>query len=216
MPKAISLDLTETLVGFRPRSYEYMLGVFRDFGYRITERQFFRALAKVVSKVNFANEEGISPVEVYSLLYELGIYPNKELVKALAYGDSYQDYFVYEDALEFIEEVRRKYKIIVVTNSSRRVYKIVRELGLHPYIDKLVASCDLGITKPNPKIFAYASRDAEIMFHVGDVYEVDYIGAKRAFIRPILLDRFNFYPEIREKSVNFYEILECMQKNGLL
>jgi len=31
MPYAISVDLGETLVGFRPRSYEYILGILKDY-----------------------------------------------------------------------------------------------------------------------------------------------------------------------------------------
>lgn len=216
MTRAISLDFTETLVGFRPKSYEYMLGVFRDFGYKISERRLFRALAKIVSKSNFPNKDGVAEVKIFDLLYELGIYPHNELIKSLIKGDSYQEYFIYEDCLDFLKTVKKKYKIYIITNSSRRVHKVVRELGLTDYVDRLIASCDVGIVKPNPKIFTYASRDAEILFHVGDVYEVDYVGAKRAFIKPLLVDRFNFYPEIREKNVNFYEILEDMEENKLI
>lgn len=216
MPKALSLDLTETLIGFRPKTYEYMIGIFRDFGYKVTERQLFRAIAKVLGRINFANEEGLAPLNLYSLLYELDIYPYPELIKYLLHGDTYQDYFVYEDGLEFLKKIKNKYKIYVITNFSKKIYKIVKELNLTNYIDKLIVSCELGITKPNPRMFTYASKDAEIMFHVGDVYEIDYIGAKRAFVKPILLDRFNFYPEIREKIINFYDILKYMEIQKLL
>ncbi|ARM75634.1 HAD family hydrolase [Acidianus manzaensis] len=216
MPIAISLDLTETIVGYRPRPYEYMLGIFKDFGYKITERQLFRAIAKIHGKINFANSEGLPTLNLYTLLYELGVHPCKKLIKYLSQGDKFHDYFVYEDSLEFLKKIKNKYRIFIITNSSSKVHKIVRELNLTNYIDKIVASCDLGIVKPNPKIFAYAKGQSNILFHIGDVYEVDYIGASRAFIKPILLDRFNFYPEIKQKAINFYDILRYMEINRLL
>jgi HAD superfamily hydrolase (TIGR01549 family) len=217
MPYAISVDLGETLVGFRPRSYEYMLGILKDYGYKIDERSFFRALVKVLGKSNFANEEGLNPLNLHELFYEIGIHPCRKIMEEIANRDKYQDYFLYEDAIDFLKEVKKKYKVVIISNSTKRIHKIVKEFELDKYVDKVIASCDIGIVKPNPRIFAYAKRYVgDILLHVGDIYELDVMGAKRAFIDAILLDRFNFYPEIKIKAKTLYDVLRYMEIKGML
>ncbi|BDC18940.1 HAD family hydrolase [Acidianus sp. HS-5] len=217
MPYAVSVDLGETLVGFRPRSYEYMLGILKDYGYKIDEKTFFRSLVRVMSKNNFANDEGLNPVNLHDLFYELGIHPCKKIMEEIASRDKYQDYFLYEDAADFLKEIKKKYKVVIVSNSTKRIHKVVKEFKLDRYVDKVIASCDIGIVKPNPKIFSYAKKYVgEIVLHVGDIYELDVIGARRAYIDAVLLDRFNFYPEIKMKAKTLYDVLRYMEIKGLL
>jgi FMN phosphatase YigB (HAD superfamily) len=61
----------------------------------------------------------------------------------------------------------------------------------------VVASCDVGAVKPGRQIFEIARRRAGCEgIHIGDLYEVDYVGAKLAGLGAILLDRRDFYSEL--------------------
>ena len=55
----------------------------------------------------------------------------------------------------------------------------------------MVDSGKVGVEKPNPRIFHMALERAGVAsseaVHVGDVYEVDVLGARAAQIEPILL-----------------------------
>ena len=51
----------------------------------------------------------------------------------------------------------------------------------------------VGISKPNPDIFRFALADAGVnpteAVHVGDIYEADVLGARRAGMKGVLIDR---------------------------
>ena len=59
----------------------------------------------------------------------------------------------------------------------------------------MIASADAGSKKPSPKIFELALERAGVepsrVVHVGDTFATDVLGARRAGIRGVMLDRFN-------------------------
>jgi putative hydrolase of the HAD superfamily len=86
---------------------------------------------------------------------------------------------------------------------------------LQKYFSYLVASGTVGIEKPNKEIFLLASKmlgvEPHRILHVGDDYEADYIGAKNAGFKVVLLDRAEKYKGkdvLRIKSL--LELLEIL------
>ena len=73
------------------------------------------------------------------------------------------------------------------------------ELGLTPLFDTIVGSLAVGYEKPHKRIFEIAlerlALAPEDVIHVGDMYVSDVVGARRAGIRPVLLDRFDLMPQ---------------------
>ncbi|WP_048057619.1 hypothetical protein [Metallosphaera cuprina] len=58
---------------------------------------------------------------------------------------------------------------------------------------QLALPFEVNSVKPNPKIFGFAiMRVGYPAVHIGDIYDLDYIGAKRGYVDPILLDRYDF------------------------
>jgi len=90
----------------------------------------------------------------------------------------------------------------LLTNLDRDMKPICRELGLEPYIDFVVTSGEVGADKPKPAIFLAALKKAGVKaseaLHVGDQYKLDAVGAMGVGIRPILIDRYNSYPEVTD------------------
>ncbi len=79
----------------------------------------------------------------------------------------------------------------VVSNSDGRVEQALAEAGLREYFDVVIDSGLAGIEKPDPAIFL-AALDAlgvgpEEALYVGDLYEVDVVGARAAGIEAVLL-----------------------------
>jgi len=72
------------------------------------------------------------------------------------------------------------------------VHALVSELGLEEFFAAVVVSGDVGIKKPDPRIFHLALQitglQPEEVVHVGDA-EQDVLGARAAGILPILLQR---------------------------
>lgn len=84
-------------------------------------------------------------------------------------------------------------KLVLVTNSPPTSKFAFEKLGLSQFFCKTVFSCDIGLMKPDKRIFQYAieSFDAEPkeILMVGDSLEKDVNGAITAGLNAILLDR---------------------------
>ncbi len=202
--KAVFIDFGNTLVGFNPAFYEKVYQVLRDNGYDFDLRRVFRAYIKAMALQHFPNENGHNPVDIREFIYNLGIYPNQELIRALSKADVRDgEAFMYDDAIDFLETLKSmELKIILVSNASPRVQKLLDDFNLRKYFDALVLSYEVKAVKPNPKIFGYAiMKGGYPAIHIGDIYELDYIGAKRSYLDAILLDRYDFYPDIKEDKV---------------
>ena len=79
----------------------------------------------------------------------------------------------------------------VVSNSDGRVESALRAAGLREYFDVVVDSSIAGVEKPDPRIFLAALAELGIpaadAIHVGDVYEVDVVGARAAGLAAALV-----------------------------
>ena len=79
----------------------------------------------------------------------------------------------------------------VVSNSDGRVEEALRAAGLREYFDVVIDSALVGVEKPDVRIFQ-AALDAlgvapEEALYVGDLYEVDVLGARAAGMQAVLL-----------------------------
>jgi HAD superfamily hydrolase (TIGR01509 family) len=79
----------------------------------------------------------------------------------------------------------------IVSNSDGRVEQALQAAGLRDYFDVVIDSSLVGIEKPDPRIFqaaleALGVRPEEALY-VGDLYEVDVVGARAAGIEAVLL-----------------------------
>ena len=76
----------------------------------------------------------------------------------------------------------------MVSNADGRVESFLRHVGITKYLDFVVDSGLVGVEKPDPRIFEIALERAQVrkdeVVHVGDVYEVDVVGARAAGIEP--------------------------------
>jgi HAD superfamily hydrolase (TIGR01509 family) len=97
-----------------------------------------------------------------------------------------------ERALETLETLgTRGYRMAVISNADGRVRGLLEEAGLTPHLEFVVDSGELGIEKPDSRIFHAATErlglpPAECVY-VGDIYEIDVVGAERAGLAPILI-----------------------------
>jgi putative hydrolase of the HAD superfamily len=94
----------------------------------------------------------------------------------------------------------------VVSNSDGRVEQALRAAGLRQYFDVVVDSALVGVEKPDPRIFQAALTALgvapEETLYVGDLYEIDVIGARAAGIEAVLLGcaEAGSYPSCRTAS----------------
>jgi putative hydrolase of the HAD superfamily len=103
-------------------------------------------------------------------------------------------YRPYPETLRTLKMLKaRGYGTAVVSNFSHRLPKLLRDLGLAPYLDTVTYSFEAGAEKPHPNIFrnalARAGSPPERVLMVGDSYEADYLGARQAGLHAVLLCR---------------------------
>ena len=122
----------------------------------------------------------------------------KELDYAVkTYADCYeQSMKPVPGCLEVLNELRAKnIQVGVITNNPRDGQEQkLKSCGIRDYVSVLVASGDLGYSKPDPRIFEYtlkkigAGLKNSIM--VGDSFDADILGAMRFGMKAIWLNRF--------------------------
>jgi HAD superfamily hydrolase (TIGR01509 family) len=80
----------------------------------------------------------------------------------------------------------------VVSNSDGRVEQALGAAGLRDYFDVVIDSALVGLEKPDPGIFRAALEALGVQpdeaLYVGDLYEIDVLGAQAAGLRAIWFD----------------------------
>jgi HAD superfamily hydrolase (TIGR01662 family) len=93
---------------------------------------------------------------------------------------------------EALERLRKQYAIAVISNADGKIDAVLRRCGIVDCFQSITDSGNIGYEKPHPAIFEAALRemkaDGADSLYVGDVYSVDYVGARRAGMQAVLFD----------------------------
>ena len=85
----------------------------------------------------------------------------------------------------------RGYRLGVISNADGRVRRLLEEAGLATHLEIILDSAHVGLEKPDPRIVLAASEGLQLppsaCAYVGDVFEIDILGARSAGLRAILL-----------------------------
>jgi putative hydrolase of the HAD superfamily len=86
---------------------------------------------------------------------------------------------------------RRGYRLAVVSNADGRVRGLLESAGLSALFELIVDSSEAGVEKPDPRIFLAATERLGLppaaCAYVGDIYEIDVVGARRAGLEALLI-----------------------------
>lgn len=122
-------------------------------------------------------------------------------------------------ALALLEALKPHYRIGIVTNNRTAEQEDkLQHLGMRHLIDALITSEDVGVPKPNPRIFQVAMQhlgsEPATTVMVGDNWNADVLGALAVGMRPVWLNRFGaarLLPEV-EEITGFEPLAEVLQK----
>jgi putative hydrolase of the HAD superfamily len=164
------------------------------------ERLARRAMYRHSDESPEANDRDRFRVFLRSMLEALGVPSGAALERlgdALARSDLWR--FVPGSTREDLEKIaQRDLRLGVVSNSDGRVATLLQQVGLADHFGVIVDSFEVGVEKPEPRIFEIAlerlGAQAAETIYVGDFYAVDVVGARRAGIRPVLLDSLGSFP----------------------
>ena len=103
--------------------------------------------------------------------------------------------------------------LAVVSNSDGSCARSLNEAGLLGYLDFVIDSAEVGVEKPDPRIFEIAmSRCGGTpgrTLYVGDLYHADVLGARRAGLYALLLDPHGDWPPLDcERAADLSEVAD--------
>jgi len=114
--------------------------------------------------------------------------------------DELRDYHQRENLWEHVEPGivpalqalrARRLRLVVVSNANGRLRHLFDRLDLTRWFDALLDSHEWGVEKPDPRLFqlaaGHAGADPARTVHVGDLYHVDIVGARRAGLHEAVL-----------------------------
>jgi putative hydrolase of the HAD superfamily len=217
MIKAVFFDLYHTLVRYEPPQEELEAKALRDFGIDARPEVLRRPLAAadefIYQEIARRPLSQRSPEEKMALyaryqeivLREAGIAADKKLVLGML-GRMQQlkmELVLFDDVAPALTALKsRGLNLGLISNVERDMTGTLEKLGLLAWLGIVVTSQDSGFSKPQPEIFQEALRRAGVLpseaVYVGDQYQVDCVGASRAGMKGVLLDRHGYAGEITD------------------
>ncbi len=119
---------------------------------------------------------------------------------------------------QILDRLAQDYALGIISNSDGHIFELLQSVGLGDCFRSVTDSAVVGFEKPDVRIFQSALQSlgaspGESMF-VGDVYSVDYLGARNAGMTAVLMDRAGAYRESGLTRVESLEELETMLGNS--
>jgi len=102
----------------------------------------------------------------------------------------------YAETEEALEELSKKYKLIVVSNTDCfSAGNVIKKFDLEKFFSRIFWSYEVGLIKTNPQMFKQILAELEVepeeVVMVGDSIESDMIPASKIGIKTVLIDRKN-------------------------
>jgi putative hydrolase of the HAD superfamily len=216
--KDIFFDLDHTLWDFDKNSMLAFKRVFKKFKITIEFDAFLKIYEPInleywkkyredkVSKENLRRGRLIDSFNFFDLIF------TTEKIDEIA--DAYIqelpfDNHLFEGAVEILDYLILKYKLHIITNGFEEVqHKKLKNSGIDHYFSTVTTSEEVGVKKPNPKVFLTALNKANSFptqsVMIGDSLEADILGANNIGMQTIF---YNYRNESISKKIKSIDSL---------
>ncbi len=203
-PDVVLLDVGDTMAKPDPSWRDVYATVFSGFGIEATAGEFAEAFR--ASWDEWAHEGPFEASEEAS--FQRLVTLDRRVFARLGYPDLPESFFrhvdaafkersafrVFEDVVPALKAMQAAgLRLGVVSNWGWSAPELLQTLELASHFEVLSISARVGYQKPHPAIFEHALDLLEVAadraVHIGDSVEADVVGARRAGIEPILIDR---------------------------
>ncbi len=111
-----------------------------------------------------------------------------------------------------LERISKSFRIAVISNADGKIDRVLSRCGIADCFESITDSGIVGVEKPRAEIFEAAlstmKARADESLYVGDVYSVDFVGARNAGMQAVLFDVAGAY---RDRDVPRVESLEQLE-----
>jgi putative hydrolase of the HAD superfamily len=215
MIKAVFFDLYHTLVRYEPPREELQAKALGEFGIGVSPEVLRRPLViadefiyQEIARSSLSQRSKEEQMALWAqyervLLKEAGVEADEQLILGLL-GKMRQfdmKLVLFDDVMPILTDLKdRGLTLGLISNIDHDITPLLNELGLKSLLQVVVTSQDVGFNKPQPEIFREALKQAGVRsseaIYVGDQYQVDVVGAKKAGMEGVLLDRGSYFTEI--------------------
>jgi putative hydrolase of the HAD superfamily len=217
--RAVFFDWFNTLARYEPPREELHSKLLSEFGVTVSPRVLMPGLL-AADKFYFSESVRLPwqkrPPDEQARLYlrygeimfeKVGLSLDKKLLSQVIRRwpelQRQMHFALFEDVIAALDSLKGDRLVIgMVTNATREAIAVREKLGLQPYLNFAITSEEAGVEKPDPGIFLLALEKAGVKaseaVHVGDQYEIDVAGARGAGIKPIMIDRYDLYPDVKD------------------
>lgn len=166
--EVLLFDADETLFDFKKSERQAFENSIREFNMDYDENYHLKIYEEINTGIWLEFEKGLITqeklkVERFRRLSEKLDIP----FDAVKFSKSYMKHlanasFLYEDSYELIKELSKNYKIAIITNGLKDVQsKRIGQSIIADYLDTIVISEVVKVSKPNPEIFQIALKDLD-------------------------------------------------------
>lgn len=206
--RTVFFDVGNTLLYPSPSVSEVCRAVLQDAGHThdLSLIESYMPLVDAYYEERYAEDDAFWTDEerttsvwigMYSLLCrKLGIEDEAVAIARRVYDEFGRPdrWALYDDVRPAFERLReRGITIGIISNWDSRLVRILGGLGLGDILSDIVSSADVGLHKPDPRIFELACDRIGVSpheaAHVGDHHYADYLGASALGMRAVLIDR---------------------------
>jgi len=111
-----------------------------------------------------------------------------------------------------LDRLRQRFRIAVISNADGAIERVLTRCGIADCFESITDSGIVGVEKPRAEIFEAAlatmNARADESLYVGDVYSVDYVGARNAKMDAVLFDVAGAY---RDRDLPRVESLQQLE-----
>jgi len=205
-PQVVFLDVGDTLIRAHPSwAAVYRLGL-AEYGIEVDEKSIEPALLEEAQTGWWLQDEPFDPTEEESFRrikafdaavlarLDKGEVPDDAFRSIEAAFARRSAWYVYPDVVPAVESMREAgLRLGVISNFVWGGAELIHDLELARHFDSLTISARVGFQKPHRGIFQHAlgalKVDPANALHVGDSYAADVLGARRAGVNAVLIDR---------------------------
>jgi putative hydrolase of the HAD superfamily len=207
MIKYIFFDVAGTLLG-KPTLFSNIQEALKDLNHIVdlAEIQNKHKLLSEVIRFPDRTDKGFYDQFNSELLYLLGIVPTEELLGKIFANCTYLPWKEYEDT-KVLNEIKLPVGVISNFNST---LKDKLKLFFDVDFQDVLVSEELGVAKPNIEFYQKAldriGFESNEVLYVGDSIKLDLEPASKIGFNTLIIDRDNFYPNLKNRISNLSEI----------